>query len=63
MVNVLWTLDEFTEANGATRISALVLLVMTVLMVIYATPATLWATQIYWIAILLVLRIPWSWIG
>ena len=39
----------------ATRISALVLLAMTVLMAIYATPATLWAAQIYWIAILLVL--------
>jgi putative oxidoreductase len=39
----------------ATRLSALVLLVMSVLMVMYATPETLWTTQVYWIAILAVL--------
>jgi putative oxidoreductase len=39
----------------ATRFSALLLLIMTVLMVIYATPETLWSTQVYWISILMVL--------
>jgi len=39
----------------ATRLSALALLVMTVLMVVYATPETLWTTQAYWIAILAVI--------
>jgi putative oxidoreductase len=39
----------------ATRLSALALLIMTVLMVLYATPETLWTTQAYWIAILAVL--------
>lgn len=39
----------------ATRLSALMLLLMSVLMVIYATPQTLWTMQAYWIAILLVL--------
>jgi putative oxidoreductase len=39
----------------ATRLSALLLLIMTVLMVIYATPETLWSVQVYWIATLMVL--------
>jgi putative oxidoreductase len=39
----------------ATRLSALVLLVMTVLMTIYVTPQTFWSAQVYWAAILLVL--------
>jgi putative oxidoreductase len=39
----------------ATRLSALLLLVMTVLMTIYATPEAFWTTQVYWIAILMVL--------
>jgi putative oxidoreductase len=38
-----------------TRFSALVLLALTVLTVIYVAPAELWTTYIYWIAILLVL--------
>ncbi len=39
----------------ATRFSALALLAMSVLMAIYATPATFWTTQVYWISILMVL--------
>ena len=39
----------------ATRISALLLLIMTVLMTVYATPETFWTAQVYWAAILLVL--------
>lgn len=39
----------------ATRFSALLLLVMSVLMAVYATPETFWTVQAYWIAILLVL--------
>jgi putative oxidoreductase len=38
-----------------TRFSALVLLALTVLTVVYIAPAELWTTSIYWIAILLVL--------
>ncbi len=38
-----------------TRFSALVLLILTVLTVVYLAPAELWTTYIYWIAILLVL--------
>jgi putative oxidoreductase len=39
----------------ATRLSALVLLVMTVLLQIYVMPGMLWVAHIYWAAILLVL--------
>jgi putative oxidoreductase len=39
----------------ATRFSALLLLIMTVLMAIYATLETFAITQVYWVAILLVL--------
>jgi putative oxidoreductase len=38
-----------------TRFSALVLLILTVLTVVYVASAELWTTYIYWIAILLVL--------
>ena len=38
-----------------TRFSALSLLILTVLTVIYVAPAELWTTYVYWIAILLVL--------
>jgi putative oxidoreductase len=39
----------------ATRLSALVLLVMTVLLQVYVMPGMLWVAHIYWAAILLVL--------
>ncbi|HKA81351.1 MAG TPA: DoxX family protein [Xanthobacteraceae bacterium] len=39
----------------ATRLSALALLVMTVLLQVYVMPAMLWPTHVYWAAILLVL--------
>jgi putative oxidoreductase len=39
----------------ATRLSALVLLILTVLMLVYVSPQALWTTQVYWIAILMVL--------
>jgi putative oxidoreductase len=39
----------------ATRISALLLLIMTVLMAVYATPETFWTAQVYWVSILMVL--------
>ena len=39
----------------ATRLSALVLLVLTVLSAVYVTPAEIWTTQVYWISILVVL--------
>jgi putative oxidoreductase len=39
----------------ATRLSALVLLVMTILLQVYVAPQALWTAHAYWIAILLVL--------
>jgi putative oxidoreductase len=39
----------------ATRLSALLLLILTVLTAVYVTPAEIWTTQVYWIAILMVL--------
>jgi putative oxidoreductase len=39
----------------ATRLAALALLVMTVLLTVYVTPDALWTTHAYWIAILLTL--------
>jgi putative oxidoreductase len=39
----------------ATRLSALLLLALTVLTVMYAAPETLWTLRIYWIAVLMVL--------
>jgi putative oxidoreductase len=39
----------------ATRIAALLLLVMTILLAVYVQPAALWTTYIYWGAMLLVL--------
>jgi putative oxidoreductase len=39
----------------ATRLSALALLVMTVLIQLYVAPAMLWTAHVYWIGILLVL--------
>jgi putative oxidoreductase len=39
----------------ATRLSALALLVITVLLQVYVTPDALWSVHVYWIAILLVL--------
>ncbi len=39
----------------ATRISALLLLIVTILMQVYVAPAALWTTHVYWIAMLLVL--------
>jgi putative oxidoreductase len=39
----------------ATRFAAIVLLVMTVAIQVFAAPATLWSLHIYWISILLVL--------
>jgi putative oxidoreductase len=39
----------------ATRLSALALLVMTVLLQVYVMPGMLWVAHVYWAAILLVL--------
>ncbi len=39
----------------ATRFSAIVLLIMTVAVQVFAAPAALWSLHIYWISILLVL--------
>ena len=39
----------------ATRLSALALLIMTVLIQVYVAPGALWTAHVYWIAILLVL--------
>jgi putative oxidoreductase len=39
----------------ATRLSALVLLILTVLTAVYVTPGEFWTTQVYWISILVVL--------
>jgi putative oxidoreductase len=39
----------------ATRLSALALLIMTVLLQVYVMPAMLWVAHVYWAAILLVL--------
>jgi putative oxidoreductase len=39
----------------ATRLSALLLLAMTVLLQVYVTPGMLWVAHVYWAAILLVL--------
>ena len=39
----------------ATRLSALALLVMTVLIQVYVAPGALWTTHVYWISILAVL--------
>ena len=39
----------------ATRLSALALIVMTVLLQVYVAPGALWTTHVYWIAILAVL--------
>jgi putative oxidoreductase len=38
-----------------TRIAALLLLVMTIVLQIYVAPAALWTTHVYWLAILLTL--------
>ena len=57
---VLFTTAEFVlpiclVLGFATRLAALVLLVMTVLMQVYVMPSMLWPAHVYWIAILLVL--------
>ncbi len=39
----------------ATRLSALALLILTVLLQVYVAPQALWTTHIYWVAILMVL--------
>ncbi len=39
----------------ATRLSALLLLILTVLSIVYVTPGEFWTTQVYWISILMVL--------
>jgi putative oxidoreductase len=41
--------------GAATRISALLLLIMTVLLQVFFAPEALWTTHVYWAAILLVL--------
>jgi len=56
----LFTYAEFVlpiclVVGFATRLSALALLVMTVLIQVYVTPGALWSTHVYWIAILMVL--------
>jgi putative oxidoreductase len=39
----------------ATRLSALALMILTVLVQVYVAPAALWTTHVYWFAILMVL--------
>jgi putative oxidoreductase len=39
----------------ATRLSALALIILTVLVQVYVAPAALWTTHVYWFAILMVL--------
>ena len=60
MAAYLFTYAEFVlpiclVLGFATRLSALALLILTVLMQIYVAPQALWTTHVYWIAILMVL--------
>jgi putative oxidoreductase len=60
VVAYLFTYAEFVlpiclVLGFATRLAALVLLVMTVLLQVYVMPGMLWPVHVYWAAILLVL--------
>lgn len=48
-------LPIFLVIGFATRISALLLLIVTIVLQVYVAPEALWTTHVYWIATLLVL--------